>query len=98
MSVADAVYIVALAGEVVSNTANSNQRILRQCVYAHCLLYMKGEHNMSNEQMKNEIFYKMAKTSLDEMLRKKEITQEEHEKIDKLNRQKFLPMFEKVSA
>lgn len=53
---------------------------------------------MSNEQMKNEIFYKMSKASLDEMLRKKEITQEEYEKIDKLNRQKFLPMFEKVSA
>ncbi len=46
---------------------------------------------MSNNQFKNEIMYMLSKEILKRMFLRKLITEEEYEKIDKLNIKTFNP-------
>ena len=48
---------------------------------------------MSQEQMKNEIMYRLSVQALDSFLRQGIITVDEYHRIDKLNREKFMPFF-----
>lgn len=44
---------------------------------------------MTQEQMKNEIFYRMALAFLDRLLAEGLITEEEHKETDRLNAARF---------
>ena len=48
---------------------------------------------MSQEQMKNEIMYRLSVQALDNFLRQGIITVDEYHRIDKLNREKFTSFF-----
>lgn len=48
-------------------------------------------HGMTKEQSNAEVQYKMALKMLDILLRRGIVTEDEYEKIDKLNRQSFSP-------
>ena len=51
---------------------------------------------MSQEQMQNEIMYRWSVQALDSFLRQGLITAEEYRKIDRLNREKFKPIFAEI--
>ncbi|PYG86702.1 hypothetical protein LY28_02728 [Ruminiclostridium sufflavum DSM 19573] len=56
----------------------------------------ESEHEMSKEQSRQEVHYKMARKMLQILLRRGIVTEDEYEKIDALNRQSFSPQLAKV--
>ena len=56
----------------------------------------ESEHEMSKEQSRQEVQYKMALKMLQILLRRGIVTEDEYEKIDALNRQSFSPQLVKV--
>lgn len=56
----------------------------------------ESEHEMSKEQSRQEVQYKMARKMLQILLRRGIVTEDEYEKIDDLNRQSFSPQLAKV--
>lgn len=54
------------------------------------------EHEMSKEQSRQEVQYKMSLKMLNILLRRGIVTEDEYEKIDTLNRQSFSPQLAKV--
>lgn len=57
-----------------------------------------SEHEMSKEQSRQEVQYKMALKMLEILLRRGIVTEDEYKKIDTLNRQSFSPQLAKVYA
>jgi hypothetical protein len=56
------------------------------------------EDEMTKEQTRQEVQYKMAQKMLNVLLLKGLVTAEEYEKINNLNRQTFSPQLAKVYA
>lgn len=57
-----------------------------------------SEHEMTKEQSRQEVLYKMSLKMLDILLRRGIVTENEYKKIDALNRQSFSPQLAKVYA
>ncbi len=55
-----------------------------------------SEYEMSKEQSRQEVQYKMARKMLQILLRRGIVTEDEYEKIDALNCQSFSPQLAKV--
>lgn len=57
-----------------------------------------SEYEMSKEQSRQEVQYKIALKMLKILLRRGIVTEDEYKKIDTLNRQSFSPQLAKVYA